>query len=330
MSAVMNKQLNTQSGLTLIELMVSMVIGLFLVLGAVTVYNQGRQNYTANEGIARLQENLRFAMDVIEPDIRLAGFWGMNSAGTAVNANGMVITCDLNDVTNWVFDPQGTGLTDPTGLVAINNIQALDSGLVFANCPAHNSGIVVDTDILEIRRVSAQGVNMVPGEILVQSGLQGSIAFNNGVLPADFADFDAAQMDTFSLVATSWYVANGSNSFPGVPSLRRRTLRAGAMVDEEVIAGVENMQLQLGIDTDVNPDNNVDQYVDPDDPLAAGNPVIAVRIWMLIRSPDAERGFVDGATYTPLDGSLVDITPNDGFRRMQVSKTIFLRNATTG
>ncbi len=76
---------NNQSGMTLIELMVSMLIGLFLVLGAVTVYNQGRQNYTVNEGVARLQENLRFALDVFEPDIRLAGFWGMHSEDAAVS-----------------------------------------------------------------------------------------------------------------------------------------------------------------------------------------------------------------------------------------------------
>ena len=306
--------------------MVSMVIGLFLILGAVTVYNQGRQNYTANEGIARLQENLRFAMDLIEPDIRLAGFWGMNSIPTALDANGIAVTCDLNDVTNWVFDPTGLG-RGPTGLAAFNNIQAADANVVTANCPAHDSNIVVDTDVLEIRRVSAQGVNVLPGELLIQSSVDGAMAFNNGAVPNDFQDVDAARMDTFSMVVNSWYVANGSNSFDDVPSLRRRTLRGGVMVDEEVIAGVENMQIQLGIDTDVDPDNNVDQYVDPDDPLAANNPVLAVRIWMLIRATDAERGFIDGATYTPLDGALEDITPADGFRRMQVSKTIFLRNA---
>jgi len=52
-----------------------------------------------------------------------------------------------------------------------------------------------------------------------------------------------------------------------------------------------------------------------------------VRIWMLIRSTDTERGFTDGSTYTPLDDGLPDIQPGDGFRRMQVSKTIFLRNS---
>lgn len=322
------RSMNVQRGLTLIELMVAMVIGLFLILGAMTVFTQGRQNYTVNEGVARLQENLRFALDIIEPDVRLAGFFGMHSVATSVNPNGMLVTCDGNDVTNWVFDPQGGG-AGPTGLVAINNIQAPQANQVTNNCAAHDSNIVLNTDILEIRRVSAQGVNLVPGEILFQSGIDGGMAFNNGVVPADFVDTDPNRMDTFAMVVNSWYVANGSDSFDNVPSLRRRTLRGGVMVDEEVIAGVENMQIQLGLDTDLNPDNNVDQYVDPDDPLAANNPILAVRIWMLIRATDDERGFIDGATYTPLDEVLGDIQPADGFRRMQVSKTIFLRNSLT-
>ncbi len=319
---------NRQVGMTLIELMVSMVIGLFLMLGAVTVYNQGRQNYTVNESVARLQENLRFALDVLEPDIRLAGFWGMHNADTGINTGGLAVNCQGGgDVTNWVFNPTGAGAT---GLRAFNNITAGAAGLVTANCPAFAGGIMTNTDMLEVRRASSQPANLLAGEIQLQSGVNGSTAFSNGAIPVDFTDVDPTRMNTFGMVVNAWYVANNSNSFANTPSLRRRTLRGGQVVDEEVIAGVENMQIQLGIDTDATPDDNIDQYVDPDSPLAAVNPILAVRIWMLIRSTDTERGFIDGATYTPLDDGLAPIQPGDGFRRMQVSKTIYLRNARTG
>jgi len=56
-----------------------MVIGLFLMLGAVTVYNQSRTTYRASEGVARLQEVARLALDVMESDVRMANFWGLNS-----------------------------------------------------------------------------------------------------------------------------------------------------------------------------------------------------------------------------------------------------------
>ena len=56
-----------EAGLTLIELMVAMLIGIFLALGSVTVFTQSRSSYRTSDGQARLQENLRFVMDTIEP-----------------------------------------------------------------------------------------------------------------------------------------------------------------------------------------------------------------------------------------------------------------------
>ncbi len=68
-----------QFGVSLIELMVAMVIGLFLILGAVTVFSQSRSTYRTAESVARLQEIGRLAMDVVETDVRMANFWGMSN-----------------------------------------------------------------------------------------------------------------------------------------------------------------------------------------------------------------------------------------------------------
>ena len=46
-----------QRGFSLVELMVALTIGSFLIIGAVTVYVQSRNSYTVNETVARLQEN---------------------------------------------------------------------------------------------------------------------------------------------------------------------------------------------------------------------------------------------------------------------------------
>ena len=59
-------------GLTLVELMVALAIGSFLVIGAVQIYNQSRQAYIVNESIARVQETAQFALDTIEADLRMA------------------------------------------------------------------------------------------------------------------------------------------------------------------------------------------------------------------------------------------------------------------
>ena len=126
-----------------------------------------------------------------------------------------------------------------------------------------------------------------------------------------------------------------SELIPGTPTLRRKTLVRGgggpAISDQEVAPGVENMQLQFGVD--VNQDNSVDRYVNPGDPILnpasgvfiAGARVIAVRIWLVVRGVTPEVGIEDNFDYNPGDVQLGVF--NDDFRRMQVSKTILLRNA---
>jgi len=314
------RKFSIQQGMTLVELMISMVIGMFLIMGAITVYSQGRTNYQSNEAIARLQENMRFALDIMEPDIRLAGYWGLHNRGGDVFSTGMVATCDGNNISAWA-------LNTSDGLVAVNNVQAADADEVATNCSTFGDGIVVDTDFLIVRHASGSRKPFDAGTIQVQSALAEAHMFDDGSLHTKYTEFDAEETGTHNVIINAWYISRDSNSMAGVPSLRRRTLKGSDMVDEEVIAGVENLQIQFGIDTDLSGgDGSIDRYVDAEDAALAGNKILAVRIWLLIRSTEEERGFVDGRTYTPLDATLGPIVPDDNFRRIQASKTIFVRN----
>lgn len=64
------------TGVTLIELLVALLIGAILVLGLVQVFAASRAAYQMSEGMARVQENARFAMDFLQRDIRMAGHYG--------------------------------------------------------------------------------------------------------------------------------------------------------------------------------------------------------------------------------------------------------------
>jgi len=64
------------AGLSLIELMIAMVIGLVLLLGLVQVMTASSAAYKLSAGVARTQENARFAMDFLQRDMRLAGHMG--------------------------------------------------------------------------------------------------------------------------------------------------------------------------------------------------------------------------------------------------------------
>ncbi len=340
MNSIRVNSISRQTGLTLIELMVALAIGSFLMIGAIQIYNQSREAFVINESIARVQETAQFAMDTIEADLRMASNWGRNSRGLAVEGRSLIGDADPTNLTppadcgaRWVLD-----LGKP--IDGNNN----SFGLACLPTPAAGAW-QPQSDVVTVRRASVDPVVPANGRLQLQSTrIQGEL-FYNGIIPPAFAEpadlaSPALATDpsaTHNLLVNSYYVAQESELIPGVPTLRRKTLTmaAGASViqDQEVAPGVENIQLQLGIDVDQ--DNTVDRYVNPGDPIydpnaagyVPGARVMTARLWMVVRAVSREFGVQDSNTYKPGD---VDLgTPGDNFRRLQVSKTILLRNART-
>ena len=156
----------------------------------------------------------------------------------------------------------------------------------------------------------------------------------------------------------TYYVSQQSDSSTTTPSLRRKVLTTDGtnpvITDEEILPGVEDFQVQFGIDTgdhdstvgiDVDDDKNgipdnpnglVSRYVNADDtmlkaPVDGGlqAQVVAVRIWLRIRADDLEPGFFDTRTYEYAGVTYKAAGADRGYRRVLVSRTIFLRNART-
>jgi len=115
--------------------------------------------------------------------------------------------------------------------------------------------------------------------------------------------------------------------------LRRMALVDGGSAPEvesqEVAAGVEDFQVQFGIDTHQNNEPGfgiIDLYVNPDNPILARakTRVLAVRVWVLLRSENTEPNYTNTASYQY--ANLASFQVNDSFRRLLVSKTIQIRN----
>jgi type IV pilus assembly protein PilW len=68
-----------QRGLSLIELMVALAIGAFLVLGVVTVFLANKDSARLENSLARLQENGRFALDLMREDLHRSQYLGCNT-----------------------------------------------------------------------------------------------------------------------------------------------------------------------------------------------------------------------------------------------------------
>ncbi|MCC7464217.1 MAG: PilW family protein [Gammaproteobacteria bacterium] len=364
-----------QAGLSLIELLVALVISAVLIFGATQVYVDSRNSYTINENVARLQETARYAMSVIESDLRMANYWGLIKGAATIDgkagqaeapaavAPGVAInSCGTNYAVDLQRSVEGDNDTYQLGADRAAGCDALSGW---------NTDPVLTADTLTIRRAST--VVDDPDDGFEVDRLHLCSTRQSGFLFSDDGSArpcnDPAQPDAplgehassvNDLIMHAYYVDQNADSGAGVPSLRRKALCRAAgcglnLIDEEVIAGVEDLQVQFGVETGIvgAPTGNVTRYVNPDDALFAGTgwQIVAVRVWLLVRSEAPEVGFVDGRTYeygdrltatgttadlanaaeagkafAPADSDDDSATSIKRFRRMLVSRTFQLRN----
>lgn len=314
------------AGMTLIELMVALAIGAFLMIGAVTVFMQGRTTFRVNESMSRMQENARFALDTLEPDIRMAHYWGLTTR-TAKILGRLAVTEDETDPS---LGPDTCGINWTVDLDRA--IDGTNNDYAWPACAA-GGGAQAGADSFVVRRVSEDPVVPAANTMHVQSArYEDSQVFIGATIPAGYLPPPASQ--THRLIVNGYYISAAStNDDVGnpIPSLRRKTLITGpAIEDQEILSGVEDMQVQFGIDTDAagTPERgSVDQYVNPGDPLLDTAEILAVRIWLRVRAERRENGFNDTTNYLYADQDFTPTGDDARFRRIVVSKTIYLRNA---
>ncbi len=324
-------------GMTLIEVMVAMALGSFLLLGAMTVFTQGQAAFRVNESTARLQEHARLALAFLEDDLRMAGHFGLtaNPGDIANRASptqpvppGLAVRGDCGR--NWAID-----LGSP--------VAGTNNGFGWTGCRP-NGQAQPGADTLAVRRTSELPVPPTetrPGTLYLQTARFGRGLIFDGAAPPPGPP--ASQSRSFQLLSRGYYVSRRSSlDTPGnpVPSLRMKTLAGSSLgprlVDQEVVPGVEDLQVQFGVDTDragapgrgsvnryVNPGNPL---LDPEDPAFLPEArVLAVRVWLRVRAQRPEQGFSDTREYGYADRT--SAAPNDAYRRIVVTRTIQLRNA---
>ncbi len=188
-----------QRGMTLIEWMISITIGLILLVGLAALIAQQSRTQAELDRSSRQIENGRYAMQLLQDDIQLAGYYGeysdtLPSPSLALTPPRLPNPCalatnpaDADYVAN-AFAVQGydSSATLPANLS--NPVAAGGCGLNAANFRA-------GTDILVIRRVetTAMGAVLNPGEIYFQSGLKPpTLAFDFVLAAATTSSLDTA------------------------------------------------------------------------------------------------------------------------------------------
>lgn len=332
-----------ERGLSLIELMVALVIGLFLIIGAVTIYTQSRSSYRAIEATARVQEKARYALEVLEADVRMANYWGLNS-----RADYIVVDRDADPgQANLQAIDALAGVIDDCGADWAIDLREYVGGSnngygALAGCAPSVGSAVGNTDVLLVRRAANQRLvdanSLAADGLYIQTGRIKGTLFSPSVTCSPMEqdcvpnEYQPPVSETHELAISGYFISDASTADPNQPSLRRKRLANGTtganIVEEEVIGGVEDLQVQFGVDTDATPDGSADLFVNPGDAVLATRPVVAVRVWLRVRSDEPDFTFFDPAVYQYADmaapANLSDLERR--FRRVLVQQTIQLRN----
>lgn len=113
----------SQRGLSLVELLIAIALGLFLIWGVTQSFLTSRQSYRLQQGVSRVQENGRLAQEFLGFDIRNAGDYGCGSGDDFVWGDFDV----RNDSPACATSPYGT-----TGINMIGTVDFATNGFEYA------------------------------------------------------------------------------------------------------------------------------------------------------------------------------------------------------
>jgi prepilin-type N-terminal cleavage/methylation domain-containing protein len=311
-------------GFTLLELLIALAISLTLIAAFLVVLQRCRDDFSANESVARLQDAGRQAMAVIARDLEHAGFFGF---GPPV---GVRLASAL---------PAGARDCGPDFAVQLGQpITGSDNGYRLAagatDCAPTGSagGASASADTLTTRRASLERASPRVGRLQVYSSALAStgslVLFADGRAPGPVDDTHEVR----DLEVRTYYIANHSVDRPGWPALRVKVLtesRAAAQFrDEEVMPGVEDLQVELRVLHDEEGARTL-RNVPVDSELARSGQVIAAQVWLRLRADITEPGY---RNEDPLHYSNVTFVPDaaqSAHRRLLMQRSVSLRNLST-
>lgn len=324
-----------QTGLSLVELMIAIALGLLILAGLTTIFVNSSRARDEVEKANQQIENGRYAMQVLSEDLRLSGFLGEFDISAAAIAT-----------PTSKPDACATVLADLKAAMPLH-IQGYDDG---ADAPTCLSDLKANTDIIVIRRASTCVAGSTDCAAVTTGApyFQASLCMNaTELLAASSASYYRLDTNTANLdrhkrdcttvadlrryITRIYYIANNDVGSDGIPTLKRAELGAGGFSIVPIAEGVENLQLDYGIDT--NNDGQPDVYSsDPDTYNSCAGVVcvdnwrnvMAVKINLLARNTQKSAGFSDSKTYTL--GATTVGPFNDSYKRHAYVGSVRLTN----
>ena len=330
-------------GYTLVEVMVSITIGLIVLAALVTLFAGNSRQRAEIERANEQTENGRYALQLLSEDLRDAGYLASFNPGTVAGPNPqLVIPATL---------PNACATDVPTLNSAMPlAVQGYYQG---ANAPGCLADLRAGTDIMVVRRASTCAVGsagcdpQVAGDAYLQaSGC--ATEFTAGsyyVLDSNVLSLNLHQKDCVTVALLYQYrthiyfIANDDKPGDGIPTLKRAELGPGTFNIVPLVEGIENLQLEYGLDTNVPTTGAPAVYAADPNTYNGCAPAVCVSYWrntvavevnLLARNQTPTQGYTDTKTYSlglTAAGAPNVVGPfNDGYKRHTYSTVARLYN----
>jgi type IV pilus assembly protein PilW len=309
------------AGLSLVELMIAVALGLLVLSGVVAVFVNSSTARNEIDRSSRQIENGRYASEILTEDLRLAGFYGELNVGALPSPTSLPDPCSTV-IADWVaaipLHVQGydNGATPPscmptslkanTDIIAVRRVRTCVAGV--AGCP----GLVANTPYLQVSLCQSE----LPATPYVL-GLQGAAAFSLRI--KDCAT--AAGMRQYYV--NIYFISTDNGAGQNIPTLKRLEFTgSGTPVETPLVEGIEDLQVEYGVDNDG--DGAPDTYTTSPVTVADWMNVVTARFFILARNIEASPRYVDNKTYTL--GSVTVPAFGDGYRRHVYSGLVRIAN----
>jgi type IV pilus assembly protein PilW len=303
-----------QKGFSLIELMIALTIGMFLVLGVLYIYSSSRASYATNDAGARVQEDGRFALERLTREIRMAGYMGCASGLSNPNVIAdpvkYPITFILGDGINIFDGGTAGGWVNPTAIVQVANtdvivIKGMGSctAALTGNMGTDNANIQIGVNVCGW---AAEDVLIISDCISADVFAATNVSTGSVTIAHSNAENTTPKLSrpygTDAIVGryqeTTFFVGVTPEGQPALYELQYNGKTYG--VPQAVAGNVYDLQARVNLDTDADGD------VDSADQAPAStnwNQTVSVELNYSVRSEDGTAGTVS-QTY-PYNGANV-------------------------
>jgi type IV pilus assembly protein PilW len=279
-----------------------------------------------DDQIARLQENGRWALRYLSRELVMAGFFGNRIDGDGIGTALLIADdCDAGWALNASVPLEH--LDDPTPVEATTAYDCLDEAEVQPGTDILAVRRTVDTPLMEDGTAGSALENNTVYLRLEQFGSAGQLVRGSEFSLADItagSGVDAWEYRPLLVFVRPFADAPGDD----IPTLciKRLSTDAAAVAVEDtecLVEGIENLQIEFGLDQTEPPDYTADFYTASPTPDQLDQAVNA-RIYVLVRSLSEVPGYTNDKSYNLGETTVAAL--NDGYYRRLMQTTVVLRN----